>query len=196
MKVVVEGANSFISPEARLELQNQGVVILRDASANKCGVISSSYEIIANLLMSEKEFLDHKEAYVRDVLAILEKRAGEEAELIFERRRRQDPARPQPYTEISAAISTEINARYSQLFDFFRERPELADKPLFRKVILGHLPDMIQSEQRFRKRLKKLPPKIKFAVLASEIATRISYRGGWELDFESRLEEYLKMNFE
>ena len=49
--------------------------------------------------MSEKEFLDHKEAYVRDVLAILEKRAGEEADLIFERRRRQDPARPQPYTE-------------------------------------------------------------------------------------------------
>ncbi len=195
VRVIVEGANSFISPEARLELQKQGVVILRDASANKCGVISSSYEIIANLLMTEAEFLRHKEAYVQDVLAILERRAGEEAALIFERHRRQDPAKTQPYTEISAAISTEINARYSQLFDFFQERPELADQPLFRKVMLNHLPAMVRSQQRFRNRLKKLPPKIQFAILAAEIATRIVYHGGWELDFENRLREYLKVHF-
>ena len=195
MRVIVEGANSFISPEARLELQKHGVVILRDASANKCGVISSSYEIIANLLMTEKEFLNHKEAYVRDVLAILEKRAGEEAGLIFERHRRQEPAKAQPYTEISAAISTEINARYAQLFDFFQENPDLADRPLFRKVMMSHLPAMIQSEQRFRNRLRKLPPKIKFAILASEISTRMIYHGGWELDFENRLKEYLKAQF-
>ncbi|MCF8062708.1 MAG: NAD-glutamate dehydrogenase [Deltaproteobacteria bacterium] len=193
--VIVEGANSFISPEARLELQKQGVVILRDASANKCGVISSSYEIIANLLMTQAEFLEHKETYVRDVLSILEQRAEEEAGLIFERRRRGDAARPQPYTEISAAISTEINAGYSKLFDFFRERAELADQPLFRKVMLNHLPAMIQTEQRFSRRLKQLPPKIKFAILASEIATMIVYQGGWELDFESRLREYLKSKF-
>jgi len=195
VKVIVEGANSFISPKARLELQKKGVVILRDASANKCGVISSSYEIIANLLMTEAEFLRHKEAYVGDVLDILERRAGEEAEVIFERHRRQDPARAMPYTEISAAVSTEINAQYARLFDFFRERPELVDKPLFRKVMLNHLPAMIRSDQRFRSRLKQLPPKIKFAILASEIATRIVYHGGWELDFENRLKEYLKSNF-
>lgn len=55
-KVIIEGANSFITPDARLVLQSRGVVIMRDASANKCGVISSSYEIIANLLMSDEEF--------------------------------------------------------------------------------------------------------------------------------------------
>jgi glutamate dehydrogenase len=191
VRVIVEGANSFISPDARLELQKHGVVILRDASANKCGVISSSYEILANLLMSQAEFLEHKEAYVRDVLSILEKRAGEEAELIFERHRREEAARPQAYTEISAAISTEINVLYSRLFDFFRERPELADQPLFRKVLLNHLPAMIRSDQRFKRRLKQLPPKIKFAVLAAEIATMVVYHGGWELDFESRLRQYL-----
>jgi glutamate dehydrogenase len=65
VKVITEGANSFITPKAREEIQKKGVIVLRDASANKCGVISSSYEIIANLLMSEKEFLTHKEAYVR-----------------------------------------------------------------------------------------------------------------------------------
>ncbi|UCG39737.1 MAG: NAD-glutamate dehydrogenase, partial [bacterium] len=50
---IVEGANSFITPGAREELQRAGVVIMRDASANKCGVISSSYEVSANLLMKE-----------------------------------------------------------------------------------------------------------------------------------------------
>jgi len=88
--VITEGANSFITPAARSEIQKKGVIVLRDASANKCGVISSSYEIIANLLMTAKEFLAHKEAYVQDVLAILEKRAEEEANLIFRRYREAD----------------------------------------------------------------------------------------------------------
>ena len=58
--VIIEGANSFITPDARLEMQRRGVVIIRDASANKCGVISSSYEIIANLIFSDNEFLENK----------------------------------------------------------------------------------------------------------------------------------------
>ena len=53
------------------ELQRRGILIMRDASANKCGVISSSYEIIANLLLTEKEFLANKQQYVADVLDIL-----------------------------------------------------------------------------------------------------------------------------
>ena len=36
--VIVEGANSFIVPQARAELQKAGAMLLRDASANKCGV--------------------------------------------------------------------------------------------------------------------------------------------------------------
>src|SRR5512137_495510 len=88
-RAIVEGANSFITPAARVELQQKGIILMRDASANKCGVISSSYEIIANLLLSEEEFLEQKERYVADVLAILEKRAGDEARLILQRRREQ-----------------------------------------------------------------------------------------------------------
>jgi len=60
-RVIVEGANSYITPEARIQLQKSGVVLMRDSSANKCGVISSSYEIIANLLLTEREFLEQKE---------------------------------------------------------------------------------------------------------------------------------------
>ncbi|MBU2497446.1 MAG: NAD-glutamate dehydrogenase, partial [Proteobacteria bacterium] len=138
MKVIIEGANSFITPEARTEIQKKGVIVLRDASANKCGVISSSYEVLANLLMSEKEFLANKEAYVKDVMAILDKRAEDEANLIF--RRNREEGGKQYFTEISNAISREINEHYSTIFAFFQERPELADQPIYRKALLNHLP--------------------------------------------------------
>jgi glutamate dehydrogenase len=193
VKVITEGANSFITPKAREEIQKKGVIVLRDASANKCGVISSSYEIIANLLMSEKEFLTHKEVYVKDVLSILEKRAEEEAHLIF--RRHRENAGAKLYTEISNAVSEEINRHYSTLFAFFQDRPELADQPVFQKAILGHLPAFIQGTSRFKSRIKSLPPKIKYAILASEIASAIVYRGGWEPQFESRLKAYLKEQY-
>lgn len=189
-RVISEGANSYITPNARIEIQKRGVVVLRDASANKCGVISSSYEIIANLLLTEKEFLKEKEAYVGDVLRILDKRAEDEANLIFKRHHEQEGKRL--YTEISNAISMEINDHYAKLFDFFRDRPELSDRLRYRKVLLNHLPALIREQPKYRARIKKLPPKIKYAILASEIASYIVYHGGWDVDFESRLEGYLK----
>ena len=192
-RVIVEGANSFITPEARHEIQRRGVILLRDASANKCGVISSSYEIIANLLMSQKEFLNHKEEYVKDVLDILDKRAGDEANLIFRRFREHEGRKL--YTDISIELSNEINEHYARLFTFFQQRPELADRPLFRKVILSHLPAILRNTPKFRARVKDLPPKIKFAILASEIASFIVYRGDWDSDLEGRLTSYLKAHF-
>jgi glutamate dehydrogenase len=192
-RVIAEGANSYITPEAREALQKKGVVVIRDASANKCGVISSSYEIIGNLLMTEKAFLDQKEAYVRDVLRILDKRAEEEAALIFQRHR--DLGGKCLYTEISNEISTEINTHYEELFDYFQSHADLVDQPLFVKVLLNHLPAMIGETRRYRMRVKNLPHKIKCAILSSEIATSIVYRGGWEPDFDRRLMEYVKDRF-
>ena len=194
LRVITEGANSFITPAARSEIQKKGVIVLRDASANKCGVISSSYEIIANLLMTAKEFLAHKEAYVQDVLAILEKRAEEEANLIFRRYREADGKLF--YTDISNAISGEINDHYAKLFTYFQSRPDLCDHPLFAKVLLNHLPALIRENATFKGRVKRIPQKIKHAILSSEIATRVVYHGGWEMDFEGRLKEFVKENFD
>ncbi|HEY5673941.1 MAG TPA: NAD-glutamate dehydrogenase domain-containing protein [Malonomonas sp.] len=188
-KVIVEGANSFITPEARLELQQQGVVILRDASANKCGVISSSYEIIANLMLTEQEFLTNKQQYVTDVIEILNRRAEDEAELIF--RRVQNSPTPLLYTEVSAAISQEINAHYSRLFTFFQKNPLLCDKPLYRKAILLHLPRLIGQVGLFRNRIEQLPEKIKFAILASEIASSMVYKSNEEATYMEMIEGHL-----
>jgi len=188
-RVIVEGANSFLTPEARTRLQEKGLVVLRDASANKCGVISSSYEIIANLLLSEKEFLAHKDAYVGDVLKILEQRAADEAELIFRRHREGNGTAS--FTEISDAISVEINAHYAKLFEFFQARPELCLQPLYRRALLAHLPRMIRESPTFRLRIRNLPPKYRAAMLAVEIASSIVYRGGFERHFEEDLRDYV-----
>ncbi len=192
-RAIIEGANSFLTPIARVELQKRGVVIMRDASANKCGVISSSYEIIANLLLSDKEFLNSKERYVADVIDILERRAQDEARLIL--RRYDEQGGNKLYTEISDEISREINSHYAHLFTFFQKHSHLCGKPLFRRAILAHLPKMLRTEERYRRRLKLLPEKYLFAILASEIASSMVYRENREADFLGVLQGHLQRRF-
>jgi glutamate dehydrogenase len=171
-------------------MQRRGIVIMRDASANKCGVISSSYEIIANLLLTEAEFLANKERYVADVLEILEKRAGDEARLIL--RRHREPGCNLLYTEISDAISQEINAHYGRLFNFFQRNPQLCDDPLFRQALLNHLPRLLREEPLYSSRVKELPAKYRFAILAAEIGSSLVYCGDREADFEEMLRERVR----
>lgn len=190
-RAIVEGANSFLTPDARRNLQQAGVIILRDASANKCGVISSSYEIIGNLLLTEKEFLAHKQEYVTDVLGILERRAEEEAQLIFRRRRETGRL----YTEITNDISREINGHYARLFAYFQQHPELFNRPLYRKTLLAHLPQLLTATKRYRLRLKNLPVKYVAAILAGEIAASLVYREDREADFDHVLTGHLQRNF-
>ena len=187
-RIIVEGANSFITPDARVQLQKHGVVIMRDASANKCGVISSSYEIIANLLLSEREFLENKEEYVRDVLTILEKRAEDEARLILLRCRESGDSLL--CTEISDMISYNINGFYTRLFDFFSARPELCLQRPFRQAVLSHLPALLQKPS-FRRRIKNLPIKYLCAILAAEIGSSLVYTGSRDADFEEMVRRHL-----
>ncbi len=188
-RVIVEGANSFITPEARLQLQRAGVIIMRDASANKCGVISSSYEIIANLLLSDNEFMAHKDTYVQDVLAILEKRAADEARLIL--RRWRDSAGTLLCTEISDAISLEINGHYARLFSFFESHPDLRLKSPFFGAILSHLPRILQETTAFRRRVRQLPGKYLSAILAAEVGSSLVYAGDRDADFEGTIRRHL-----
>lgn len=192
-RAIVEGANSFLTPEARIQIQKQGVIVMRDASANKCGVISSSYEIIANLLMEEDEFISHKERYVADVIEILERRAEEEARLIFKRHR--EGAAAQLYTEISEAISREINDHYARLFNFFQLHPVICNGPLFNKAILSHLPRFLIENKEYHQRINKLPEKYRYAILAGEIASSLVYRGNREAEFEEMLKGHLTRTF-
>ncbi|RAW43304.1 hypothetical protein PC110_g479 [Phytophthora cactorum] len=70
--LIVEGANLFVTPEARqLLFDNAGVVIVKDSSANKCGVVCSSYEIVASMLLETDEFLAVKDELDQQILFTL-----------------------------------------------------------------------------------------------------------------------------
>jgi len=58
-KIIVEGANLFLTQDARLVLENAGVILYKDASANKGGVTSSSLEVLAALSMTDEEHGEH-----------------------------------------------------------------------------------------------------------------------------------------
>ncbi len=187
---IIEGANSFISPSAREKIQEQGIIILKDSSANKCGVICSSYEIIGGLLMKDKEFLQNKEEYVKDVLKILEKRAIDESELIFQRHNRSQDEKL--YTDISNEISDEINELTDTIYEHLVAHPEKLGKPAYKKALLLHFPEFIQKRKIFRNRIRNLPLKYRVAMVSTEIATQSVYHGGFEVPFEEKVEQFVR----
>jgi len=104
--LIVEGANIFLTSEARENLFSQGGVhIVKDSSANKCGVITSSYEVAASMLLSTEEFLSIKDEMVRDVLVRLRTLAKSEAELLFREYKNYPGALPHFSERISNAIN-------------------------------------------------------------------------------------------
>ncbi|RVU83359.1 amino acid dehydrogenase [Leucothrix sargassi] len=188
--VIVEGANSFITPEARTMLQQNGVVIMRDASANKCGVISSSYEIIANLMMSDEEFLANKDQYVEDVIVILNRMAEQEAAAILQRHKQQDGA--VTYTDLSNDLSREINAHYARMFEFFQANPERCDRPDHIAAILNHMPAIIRDNKAWHERIERLPKKVTYAILASKLASAMVYAGNDDSLYEDLIDAQLQ----
>lgn len=54
---IVEGANLFLTQDAKLRLEKAGCVIFKDASANKGGVTSSSMEVLASLAFDDAGFI-------------------------------------------------------------------------------------------------------------------------------------------
>jgi glutamate dehydrogenase len=128
---------------------------------------------------------------VADVLAILERRAADEARLILARRR----ATGQLCTEISDSLSGEINGHYARLFKFFQARPALAHEPLYQRALLSHLPAILRQEPRFRRRIEKLPQKYLSAILAAEIGSSLVYHGDREADFEDAIRLHVERSF-
>jgi len=109
--LIVEGANLFVTPEAREKLGAEaGVVCVKDSSANKCGVICSSYEIQSSMLLSAEEYHANKEEVVNDVLVKLRHFAQNEADLLFRLYHAYDGDLPSFSVRISDAINRVTDA--------------------------------------------------------------------------------------
>lgn len=171
--LIVEGANLFVTGEARKALYDDaGVVIVKDSSANKGGVITSSYEICAAMMLSEDDFVLHKEQIVAEVLEKLRGLAKMEAELMFREFANDGGALP----EISQIISNSINAATDALAEALDALPEKDLEellPLFR----AHLPKTI-SDLAFDRVHETVPDQYIKNAIASSLAAKMVYKEG------------------
>ena len=173
--LIVEGANLFLTPEAREELSNVGTLILKDSSANKCGVICSSYEIGACMLLCEEEFMELKEAFVEQVLIRLRALARSEAELLA-RLHQHHPHSPLP--EMSVRISQIMSRVSDSLIANWGDMSEEQTRELHRLVI-EHLPQTLVDKAGDRL-WTEMPAAYLQWMMAKSLAARIVYREGFE----------------
>ena len=174
-KVIVEGANLFLTPEARAQLSDCGVLIFKDSSANKCGVICSSFEIGASMLLSEEEFLKIKERFVEQVLEKLRTLARREAELLS----RVHHHRPQvPLPEISTRLSR-VMIRTSDAIESALDKLPQADAEMMKGLVIDHLPQILLQTIGESLWTKMPRPYLKW-IMAKSLAARMVYREGFE----------------
>lgn len=170
--IVVEGANLFLTDEARRELSSVGVTIIKDSSANKCGVICSSFEVLASMLLTEPEFLQHKLTYVGQVVERLRELAQAEACLLFrEHKRRPDLSLPELSIRLSRVMLRTAEAVAQTGVDPLEDQNGGT-----REVFEGYLPALLR--QVAGDRYHQVPPDYRRRIVASSLAGKIVYREG------------------
>ncbi|OQR89545.1 NAD-specific glutamate dehydrogenase, partial [Thraustotheca clavata] len=172
--LIVEGANLFTTPEARqLLFDNAGVVIVKDSSANKCGVICSSYEIVSSMLLEPKEFLDIKDELVDDVVKKLRQLALVEAELLFREYKQNPNAALPPSSEKISRCITRLHDAIVANFDNIAED----NKDLLYSLIEEHLPAKLREVALDRVN-GQVPLAYIKCIVAASLASKIVYREG------------------
>ena len=182
-RVVIEGANLFLTAEARLRLEEAGALIAPGPSANKAGVICSSYEILAGMAMTQEEFAASRRRYVAEVLDILRQKARAEAGLLLRERRRAGGR--VGLVALSREASREITALKDAIGAALAAAgPTVADDPLLRRLFAAHCPPLL-VERHFERLLAAAPASYLQAAIAAHAASTIVYAEG--LGWLSRL---------
>jgi glutamate dehydrogenase len=173
-RAIVEGANLYLTGKARKMLEKLGVIIVKDSSANKTGVIASSFEVLCGLGLGDTIFAENKQSIIAELLERLKQCASNEAQLLL--RTHQETG--EFLTDISEQISERINQFTYQILDYLDTIPlnnDLKD-PLIRCFLRYCLPTM---RGKFREELlKNIPDHHKKAIIACHIAAQIVYHKG------------------
>jgi glutamate dehydrogenase len=137
---IVEGANLFMTQDAKLRLEKAGCILYKDASANKGGVTSSSLEVLASLSFNDSEFVenmciredgtvpDFYQAYVKEVQEVIKQNAALEFEAIWREHEQTGVLRSVLSDRLSIAI-TKLDEELQQT--------ELWDNVALRRSVLS-----------------------------------------------------------
>lgn len=179
---IVEGANLFITQNAKLRLEKAGAIVFKDASANKGGVTSSSLEVLASLAFDDAGFfrnmcLDKNgnapqfyKDYVKEVQSIIQTNARLEFEAIW----REHEKTGKPRSVLSDELSNAINDLTEEL-----SASTLWDDVAFRNSVLSEvLPKQLQTEIGLEVILERVPTNYLRAIFGSYLAGRFIYEKG------------------
>ena len=180
-KYIVEGANLFITEDARATLEEQGVILFKDASTNKGGVTSSSMEVLAALCMTDEEhsnlmqvkngeFPDFYNRYVEEVIMVIEENARLEFNCLWIEHERTGEQR----AVLTDVLSTKINdlnvdVQNSSLWNNIEIR---------KSVLTKAFPKTLQDEFGLDTLLERLPEDYVKSVFGYYIASRFVYKYG------------------
>ncbi len=190
-KYIVEGANLFLTQQARLALEAKGVIIFKDASANKGGVTSSSLEVLASLALTEEEYEKHlcvlngkvpefRKQYVGDVLNNIRNNSRMEFEVLWEENKRSKT----PLSILTDQLSNRINAVSDSILGSDLWKDSLALKT----IIENHCPPSLVKMVGIDNILQRVPDNYLQAIVSSWLASHFIYEYGLqadEIDFHS-----------
>lgn len=199
-KYIVEGANLFFTQEARVLLEEAGCFIIKDASANKGGVTSSSLEVLAALSMTDEQFQSNMTIrdgivpqfyndYVDAAHQIIERNADLEFECIWnEKEKNPEKSRTQISDELSLAIIS--------LKAHLQEDNALWKSTVLRKLVLSQIfpKILIDKVGGLDKLIENLPENYLRAAFSSFMASRFVYKFGpkpRQLAFFSFMNEFI-----
>ena len=135
---IVEGANLFITQDAKLRLEKAGCILFKDASANKGGVTSSSLEVLASLSFDDEGFIanmcvnaegvvpEFYKEYVKQVQETIKRNAYLEFEAIW----REHKETGKPRSVLSDTLSVAITKLDEEL-----QNTSLWNNLTFRKAV-------------------------------------------------------------
>jgi len=183
-KYIVEGANLFITQIARFKLEKAGVVVFKDASANKGGVTSSSLEVFSGLALSDEEHSKHMcvnesgevpqfyQDYVKAVQNFIEENARLEFECIWREHERTGKSRIEIADTLSLSITTmRMQLMQSKLWE---------DKSLRSKVLSAYCPNVLLDLVGLDNIIKRVPNNYLKAIFSAFLASRFVYKYGLE----------------
>ena len=180
---IVEGANLFITQDAKLRLEKAGCILYKDASANKGGVTSSSLEVLASLSFDDEGFMENMcigkdgtvpafyKEYVKEVQSVIQRNARLEFEAIW----RENQRTGTPRSALSDSLSWAITKLDLELQSF----DELWSNNTLRLSVLKEaLPQTLQAKIGIDKILKRVPESYQKGIFGSYLASRFVYEYG------------------
>ncbi len=186
-KWIVEGANLFITQDARLKLEEKGVILFKDSSTNKGGVTSSSLEVLAGLALDDATFEktmmaekhrapEFRKKYIADIISIVRSKADAEFEILWAMRQKTG----RPISELSDTLSEKINQITSSI-----EKSKLFDNLELRKAtIIAHSPKTLLKKVGVKGLLKRIPLSYQRAIFARCLASSFVYKCGIDAGYE------------